>query len=75
MLTLDTRIRRLEIVTIPKPSCAICGAPNAKHTFTVHMQGYDPPTTTPERCPGCGRRQVWKIEFDKRDDHASTRAA
>ena len=67
MLTLGTRIQRLEqITTGAQPACAVCGAPYAKHIFKVHMDGYDPPSTTPEHCPGCGRRQVFHIEFDKR---------
>jgi predicted RNA-binding Zn-ribbon protein involved in translation (DUF1610 family) len=61
---LHQRLQRLEREhgTQPQP-CPSCGAGgSARPVFTVSFGESD----IPDHCPRCGRRQVYRIEFDQR---------
>ena len=72
---LTTRISTLERIkrvdSLANAICAECGCPvgmkpGSIGRFTVSFE--DDPDDIPEFCPGCGRHQVYKLEFDRPGD-------
>ena len=67
--TLANRITGLErihrVARASAVTCDVCGYAGVRATsFSVCFDGDG--DDTPEFCPGCGRRQCFKIEFDDR---------
>ena len=69
MLALPRRVHQLEREHAMRAGphiCPECGAgARAKPEFIVTFEEPDP-SDTPDLCPRCGRRQVYRIEFDQR---------
>ncbi len=73
MKTLRNRIRRLAAIIHVTPPCPACGYRNRSMgpvTFRAFFCDNDK-DLGPERCPGCGRVLVYRLEFDDAPDPAA----
>lgn len=63
MNALARRLAALERATVREPArCAVCGGPDPRRAVLT-FEGDRP--LGPERCPSCGRRLVYRLDFDR----------
>lgn len=69
---LTTRISTLEriqrVTRLASAICSVCGWREGAKTKLYVVTYENEPDDTPDYCPGCGRRQVYKLEFDRPGD-------